>query len=84
LHYRRETKEGIVPSACNAGAVVDVECPYYEQMDLYEDAEPQYESLEEYDKLATCSSAGADKLPQPKHADCPVYEPTGPAIGNNR
>ena len=48
-----------------------VEYPYYEQMDL--DEEPQYESLEDYDKRP---SSGADKIPQPKHADCPVYEPT--------
>ena len=56
-----------------------IEYPYskdsnYEQVDL--DGEPQYESLEDYDKLP--SNSGADKIPQPKHADCtyPVYEPT--------
>ena len=67
-------------------AMTDVECPYYERMDLYKDSEPQYESLDEYDKLASCAGISADKLslPQPMHADCPVYVPTGPAMGTSR
>ena len=54
-----------------------VEYPYYEQVDLV-DGEPQYESLEDYDKLP---GSGADKMPQLKHAVCPVYEPV--VVGNS-
>ena len=76
LYCRSDIKQDIVPSASNPGAVTDIETveySHYEEMDLYE--EPQYESLEEYDKLP--SSVCTEKVgPQPKHADCPVYEPT--------
>ena len=86
LHYnfvccRDETKqEADVPCSASNPIVVTgvnsetVEYPYYEQVDLV-DGEPQYESLEDYDKLPS-NTCGADKLPQLKHADCPVYEPT--------
>ena len=76
LYCSGETKQDIVPSASNPEAVTDIESPYYEEMDLHHvHEEPQYESLDEYDRLPI-SSTYADKIPQPKHADCPVYEPT--------
>ena len=62
LHCSSETKQDIVPSASNPEAVTDIESPYYEEMDLHHvHEEPQYETLDEYDKLP--SSTCADKIP---------------------
>ena len=63
-------------------------------MDL--DGEPEYESLDNYDKLpcnGDCNrlpsngdydrlpSRGTDCIPQQKHEDCPGYEPV--IVGNS-
>ena len=72
-HYSNEKQEAVLnvsnPAAITKVGLDSEEYGFYEHVDV--EGEPQYESLEEYDRLGI----GANKS-LPVCADCPAYEPT--------
>ena len=80
IRFSSEEKKETISSVRNPAAIANdnpesEEYPY-EELDHDGQGEPQYESLEAYDKLSPSYDRLGSKAPRKLYADCPSYEPT--------